>query len=834
MRVILFESRTRTRHELVGMLTEMTHDVTGCASAETALQTIEEAGPEAVIIGDTGPELSVRDFARQLRRLPGSADFAVLALTANDDAEDGLAHSIPGVDDFITLPISEADLQTLLERSHWEKSREFTAEEIAERLQKPGELVMALFEHATDGYFVADRDGRIIAANSVMETLTGYPVDELRGETVPGLGLALDHEPASAPDPDDDETPVTFKVVTKEWRHVPVEMQRFDIRLAGQPCMIGVLRDISRQQRAIKAQTSSLLKSVARDVSDVICLLAPDGTVQFISPGIQDLLGYKPDDLVDSLLVDLIDPDDRAEFQSILALGEGAQPVEVRLQHSDGTWRDLKLGGSDHLDNPMVEGTFVVIRPAPISAARPAAAEIGSGGFYSIYDPVTALPNRMLFLDRLDHAMERAARYQHLVGVLVISIDDFTPLAERLNYQVDQLLAEISQRLHQALRDGDTAARIGDDEFAVLAEGIGGAAEGRTIAERISENLRAPFIIGTEQITITISSGIAVSSPNSRNAGNLLRDGQAALGYARKQGGARHVVFQNRMREGLVNTHDLQDDLKRALDRQELQLYYQPEVDLASGAIVGAEALVRWEHPRHGLILPGEFIAIAEETGLIIPIGGWILARACQQMSEWLERYPAAKTMVIGVNLSPLQFRQPEFVASVATALMQAKLEPTHLRLEIAGDVALHNAPHVIAAFRELRELGVHVAIQEVDLRNWQVDDLENLPADTIKIDRSAVGGVVADHERPSQTQPLASIARAMGMSVVVAGIETANHLARARIFRHERGQGYYFFRPVPAQTMDFILSRGGDPDAIDQVLNEKPLSGDTPVTATA
>jgi diguanylate cyclase (GGDEF)-like protein len=437
-----------------------------------------------------------------------------------------------------------------------------------------------------------------------------------------------------------------------------------------------------------------------------------------------------------------------------------------------------------------------------------------TNGFYSLYDPVTALPNRMLFLDRLDHALERAARYQRLLTVLVIDVDGLRAVNQRHGSDNgDQLLSEISLRIHQCLRADDTAARIGGAEFAVLAEGVGGAAEGRLIAERVLEALRAPFAVAEEPVSLRASVGLALAQQGSRNAGVFLRQAQDAAARAREQGGLRCVVHQPALnRQAPPTALDLNGDLKRAIEQGELEIHYQPEVDLRSGAIIAVEALLRWEHPKHGLILPGEFLSFAEESGLIARLDRWVLEQATQQIALWRRRYRAAQSMLVSVNVSSVQLQDPQFVEQVAGVLLRAGLPPNALRLETAGASVLGGDARLLAALGALQGLGVHVALQDVDARIWDTAQLAQLPADTLKIDRSLVGGIVANEARPSLRQPLHAYAEAAGLAVVISGIETANHLARARIYKHRHGQGFYFFRPVPARSMEIILSRGALP----------------------
>jgi diguanylate cyclase (GGDEF)-like protein/PAS domain S-box-containing protein len=822
MRVLLLETRTRARHELLGMLTELAVSAQGVAAVDVAIERVRAGQVEIVVLGECPDSHTPEQVARQLRAAVDGAPLGLIALVPKEEEHRSIAPT-SGLDEVLTTPVNILALGAALDQVQRDVLRS------TERLRKPAELLMQLFEHAPDGYLLADSDARIIATNPALVELTGYSDSELRGETIQGLGLVLEADTQlRESDPmtgllGSNDAPVEFTLVTKDWKHVAVELQTFRVRLARWTCLLGVVRNLAIRNRAERRRGEAVVAALAHDLRDALLVVSSDGIVRFAGPPMEHLLQIEPADLVGVPVLELVHPDDRPELEA--ALPRGAQTSwqrrEVRMRRADDSWAAVLLSLSRPSDAPGLDGVVLTLSSSDLetaSSAPPAETDgLASNGFYSLYDPVTALPNRMLFLDRLDHALERAARYQHLLTVLVVDVDGLRAVNQRHGPgNGDQLLSEISLRIHHCLREDDTAARIGGAEFAVLAEGVGGAAEGRLIAERLLEALRAQFAVDDEPVALRASVGLALAQQGSQNAGVLLRQAQDAAAQARQQGGSRCVVHQPAQhRQTPRTTLDLNGDLKRAIEQGELEIHYQPEVDLRSGAIIAVEALLRWEHPKHGLILPGEFLGFAEESGLIARLGCWVLDQATQQVAVWRRRYRAAREMLVSVNISPIQLHDPGFVEQVAGALVRAGLPPDALRLETTGALVLNGDARLISSLGALRELGVHVALQDVDASIWDTAQLSHIPADTLKIDRSLVGGIVANEARPSLRQPLHAYAEAAGLAVVISGIETANHLARARIFKHRHGQGFYFFRPVPARSMEFILSRGALPGTL-------------------
>jgi diguanylate cyclase (GGDEF)-like protein len=384
---------------------------------------------------------------------------------------------------------------------------------------------------------------------------------------------------------------------------------------------------------------------------------------------------------------------------------------------------------------------------------------------------------------------------------------------ESLGHAVgDQLLVAVGDRLLRCLRPGDTVARFGGDEFGVIVDGIGGVDEARRMADRILGELSAPFRLGERDWYVNASLGIAMAWPGQATPDDVFREAEVALVRAKTTPGPRYVLFQPEMSAETLERVELENALRRALERDELRLVYQPLVDLATDRIVGLEALVRWQHPTRGLVLPVSFIPLAEETGLIVPIGRWVLLTACRQARRWLDEMPGSP-LVMSVNLSARQFAQPSLVDEIERILEKARLPPDRLELEITESVLLDDGDHNAEALQALRGLGIGLVLDDFGTGYSSLSYLRRLPLDTSKIDRSFVDRLDCDDANLPIVQAVIGLAHGLGIEVVAEGIETAGQLARLRELVCDRGQGYYYARPMPAAELTSMLRAGRVPE---------------------
>ncbi len=426
----------------------------------------------------------------------------------------------------------------------------------------------------------------------------------------------------------------------------------------------------------------------------------------------------------------------------------------------------------------------------------------------AFHDALTGLPNRALFTDRLELAIERAKRNEeHRFAVLFMDIDRFKNVNDSLGHTSgDQLLLGISHRLERHLRHVDTIARFGGDEFAILLDGIEDASDAIRVADRVQKELAVPFYLDGQEIFTSASIGIALSTTGYDRIEDILRDADTAMYRAKAQGKARHEVFDKVMHARAVALLQLETDLRYAVERQEFRVQYQPIISLATGRLSGFEALVRWQHPERGLIFPGDFIPTAEETGLIIPLGQIVLREACRQMSQWQNQFPSDQPLTLSVNLSGKQFNQPDLVEQVKDILQETGLDPCSLQLEITESVIMDNAETATAMLEQLRALNVQLSIDDFGTGYSSLSYLHRFPISILKIDRSFVGRMGVGDENTEIVQTILTLACKLGMDVVAEGIETQEQLSQLISLKCEYGQGFFFSKSVDGDIAEGLI----------------------------
>ena len=419
--------------------------------------------------------------------------------------------------------------------------------------------------------------------------------------------------------------------------------------------------------------------------------------------------------------------------------------------------------------------------------------------YQAFHDALTGLANRALFLDRLAHALTRQRRGPGALAVLFLDLDRFKVINDSLGHDVgDQLLVAVARRLGGCIRQEDTLARLGGDEFVILLEDPASVERTTAVAERMLAELGGPFTVSGRELFITTSIGIVFSQSPQDRPSALLRDADVALYRAKSKGKACYEIFDEQMNAHAVERLELEGQLQRALERDEFVLYYQPQVELATGRLVGLEALVRWRHPAQGLLAPGVFIPLAEETGLIRPLGQWVLGEACRQARRWQQQAPGAPPLVMGINLSAREFEHPGLVEHIAVVLRETQVDPQAVQLEITEHVVMADAHEAAGTLRQLKALGVRLAIDDFGTGYSSLSYLKRFPVDTLKIDRMFIRGLGADTENQAIVQAVLSLGQALQLTVVAEGVETASEVAELERLGCVVGQGYYFGPPLP------------------------------------
>ena len=424
------------------------------------------------------------------------------------------------------------------------------------------------------------------------------------------------------------------------------------------------------------------------------------------------------------------------------------------------------------------------------------------------HDPLTDLPNRACLLDRLEQALARAGRLGERVAVLFLDLDRFKLVNDRLGHAAaDRLLIAIADRLQRCVRLGDTVARLGGDEFTILLDGLADASEAERLTAAIAVALELPFAVDGQEVAVTSSIGLVVAEPRRAIApADLLHDADLAMYRAKATGKARYVLFEPAMGDGARERADLAADLRRALEQGELHLVFQPVVNLVTGRIAEVEALARWEHPTRGPISPAIFVPLAEEAGLIRPLGQWAIGAACRQARAWQDTLAAPP--IVAVNLSPRQFQQPGLVDDVASVVRATKLAPHLVALEITESAMLGDADETVATLRQLKGLGITLAIDDFGTGYSSLAYLQRVPLDQLKIDRQFVSGLGTDAGDAAIVAATAGLAHTLGLAVVAEGVETAEQAARLRDLGCEMAQGFYFGRPQSAEDITTLLEK--------------------------
>ncbi len=677
----------------------------------------------------------------------------------------------------------------------------------------------ALVENSSDIVLVVDSERQITFSSPAAHRLLGLSEKSLLGSH-PARWVHADDWPAlariletSAPRHHESDS------VEVRIRHVDGSHRWFEIRtrdLEHDPEIQGLVvtaREVSDRKATEQrlAASEARFRALVQSSSDVVAVVGDNGCFTYVSPAVSEMLGYRPEELEGTPAMALVAPEDIRAFQATYP--ELSQPrwptgdlttsrVETQLRHRTGELRTVDVTVTDMRAEPAVGG--IVLNARDITVRKALEADLR---FQALHDTLTGLANRTMFTQQTASAL-RVATHPETVGALFIDLDDFKTVNDSLGHAVgDQLLQEVSTRLVTSLSREDVAARLGGDEFAVLVVDSPDQSGVVALAERVLELIAQPYRIQGRDIRVTASIGIAFADEDGVDAEVLLRSADVAMYLAKDRGKSRYAVFEAHMHDSVFERLELKADLVRAIDDGQLRCYYQPIVSLQTGRITGVEALVRWQHPTRGLLYPDAFIPLAEDTGLVVPLGRWVMREACQQLRAWQLRLPARSTLSMSVNLSVRQLVHEQIIDDVRDAVGDAGLDPSTVTLEITETTLMHDTEMTRDRLAELRNIGVSLAVDDFGTGYSSLQYVQRFPIDVIKIDRSFVTGLGTNPGDGAVVQSMIELSQRLGVHTVAEGIDRPEQVTLLQSLGADLGQGYLFSKPVPPEQIDALLA---------------------------
>ncbi|MBA2426605.1 MAG: EAL domain-containing protein [Actinobacteria bacterium] len=560
-----------------------------------------------------------------------------------------------------------------------------------------------------------------------------------------------------------------------------------------------------------RRESEARFKSLVQNSSDVITVIGPGSKIEYQSPSIERVLGYEPDELVGSSFAELLHAEERDHVLALIADVDSPQAsdqvVECRLRHANGEWLVFEILRTNLSHDPNVAG--IVLNARDISERKQFEQQLTHQAFH---DDVTNLANRALFTNRVEHALARQTRDEGGLAVLFVDLDDFKLINDSLGHAAgDVVLAEVGARLTRCVRPMDTVARFGGDEYALLVEDVQRLDEVAAVADRIFELLSAPIRVEQNDVVIRASIGITLidgEDAMTSAADELMRNADVAMYRAKREGKGHYRVFEPQMHASVLEHLEMKGALEKALERKELKLYYQPIVDLPEGRVKGLEALVRWHHPQRGIVMPGEFIPLAEETGMIVELGKWILGEACRQLRFMQDLALAPPSLTMAVNISVKQLQQPGLVATVAEAIAAAGVKPSCLTLEITESVLMIDTEATITKLHELKALGVRLSVDDFGTGYSSLGYLSRFPVDVLKIDQTFVSQIDGLAPGSVLIAAIVKLGEALGLQTVAEGIERPEQSDRLTQLGCPLGQGYYYSKPMNIDTtLEYLAS---------------------------
>lgn len=668
--------------------------------------------------------------------------------------------------------------------------------------------IRSTLESIQDGYYEIDMDGNLSQSNHALAEILGLSQNELLGRNITEFMNVDDarklkqvfhwvsHKGTAV-------NCVEWQITYKDGLHRSVEGSVVLIRESENGKHLGyrgIIRDITERKDSEKLLEESRYryKSLVDYNPDLICSMSLNGILLTINPATEKITGYSSNQLLGITCGHLLGRDKVSKVirYYLLAKKGITSSFEISIQHKKGYAVELQIRLIPIIIDEKVEGVYIIGKD--ITEHKQAEETINHMAYH---DALTDLPNRRLFIDRLTDGLLQTARTEHKLAVLFLDLDRFKYINDSLGHSFgDRLLKTVADRLKYCIGRSGTIARMGGDEFTVLLSDVIDESSVILIASSIIEEINNPIMIDGRECSVTASIGISIFPDDGSDAQTLMMNADTAMYRSKETSRNTYKFFNHLMSEQASKQLSVEQELRKAVERNELVLMYQPQVDLKSNQITGVEALVRWMHPTRGLVAPSEFIPLAEETGLIVPIGEWVLRTACRQNIEWqLAGYTPIR---VAVNLSAYQFKQGNIVQKVAEILLETGLNPQYLELEITESIAMQNAEQVIHTLEALKQLGIQISIDDFGTGYSSLSYLKNFPIDRLKIDKSFVNNITNSAGDAVIAESIIAMAKSLKLGVIAEGVETAAQYQFLKSSGCHEMQGYYFSKPVPVNQL--------------------------------